>query len=373
MRIGFDAKRAFLNATGLGNYSRNILRALSHYYPDNEYFLYTPAKKTSLFDTKGQHYIINEPAGILNRLSKSYWRSFSLTKQLKSDKLDIFHGLSHELPYDTNKTGIKTVVTIHDLIFLRFPELYRMLDRKIYLKKFKYACENADQVIAISKQTASDIQEFFGTDRSKIEVVYQGCNPAFNREVNNSEKETIRNKYGFPESFILYVGSIEERKNLLSLVKAVNIGKIKLPLVVIGAKTRYFKKVEEYIGRNNISGTYFLESISNEDLPAVYQSAQVFVYPSVFEGFGIPILEALYSGTPVITSKDGCFKEAGGPSSVYIDPDDPEEIAGAIKKVTENSGLRRRMKNDGYEHAMNFNDDKVAKNIMDVYLKVIKK
>jgi len=372
MKIGFDAKRAFFNRSGLGNYSRNLLRSLSLYYPDNQYLLYTTSKNTSLFNLTDQNFIIKEPSGFLNKRLKSYWRSFSLTKQVKRDELNLFHGLSHELPYNIHKSGIKTVVTIHDLIFLRFPGLYKTFDRGIYLKKFKYACKIADLIIAVSKQTANDIQEFFGVDKSLIEVIYQGCNPVFSKEFDDSEKEGIRIKYGFPESYILYVGSIEERKNLLSLIKAINIGKIKLPLVVIGGKTKYFKRIKKFIDQKKIEEIYFLETILNEDLPAIYQLAEVFIYPSVFEGFGIPIIEALYSKTPVITSKNGCFPEAGGPSSVYVDPNNIEEMAEAIKKVIEDSELRQRMIKNGFEYAQNFNDDKVAKNIINSYQKVLK-
>jgi glycosyltransferase involved in cell wall biosynthesis len=371
MRIGFDAKRAFFNASGLGNYSRNLLRALSSHFPDNEYFLYTPSGSTSLFNYSKQKFIVKEPEGFLNNSFKSYWRSFSLAKQVKRDKLDIYHGLSHELPYNIQKTGIKTVVTIHDLIFLRFPDLYKAFDRSIYKKKFKYACEIADLIIAISKQTANDIKQFFGIDESRIKVIYQGCNPVFRKELNNNERSQIINKYGFPESYILYVGTIEERKNLLAVLKAMNTGKIKLPLVVIGRKTSYYKEVKKYVDSNKVKEIYFLESIVNEDLPAIYQQAELFVYPSVFEGFGIPVIESLYSKTPVITSKNGCFPEAGGPSSMYIDPHNVEELAETIKKVIGDHELRRKMINDGYNYACNFNDDIVAKNIINAYKQII--
>ncbi|UCH14117.1 MAG: glycosyltransferase family 4 protein [Bacteroidales bacterium] len=372
MKIGFDAKRAFFNVSGLGNYSRNLLRALKSYFPDNEYILYTPAKKTSLLDYKDKGFIVKEPGGFFNKTFKSYWRSFSLAKQAGTDRLDIYHGLSHELPYNIQKTGIKTVVTIHDLIFLRFPELYKPVDRKIYRKKFKYACEIADLIIAISKQTSNDIKQFFGIDESRIKVIYQGCNPVFRKELDSAERDEIIKKYGFPESYVLYVGTIEERKNLLSLIKALNTGQIKIPLVVIGNRTGYFKRVNEYIEQNNLKNIYFLETISNDELPAIYQKAEVFVYPSVFEGFGIPVIESLYSKTPVITSKHGCFPEAGGPSSLYVDPKNIGELAEAIKKVTEDSALKQKMIADGYNYAMKFNDDVVAGNIMNAYQNLIK-
>ena len=371
MRIGFDAKRAFFNASGLGNYSRNLLRALNSHFPDNEYFLYTPSGRTSLFNHSKQGFIVKEPEGFLNKMFKSYWRSFSLAKQAKRDKLDIYHGLSHELPYNIQKKGIKTVVTIHDLIFLRFPDLYNTFDRKIYLNKFKYACEIADMIIAVSKQTADDIKQFFGINETRIKVIYQGCNPVFRKQLNETEKKEIIKKYGFPGSYILYVGTIEERKNLLSVIKAINVGKIRLPLVVIGSKTSYFKKVKEYIKQNKVKDIYFLETILNEDLPAIYQQAEVFVYPSVFEGFGIPVIESLYSKTPVITSRNGCFPEAGGPSSIYVDPENIEELADAIRKVIEDHKLSQKMIDEGYNYALNFNDDIVAKNIINAYKNIL--
>jgi glycosyltransferase involved in cell wall biosynthesis len=372
MKIGFDAKRAFSNLSGLGNYSRNLLRALQLYYPENEYILYTPSKISTLFSDAGGKFTIKEPEGFISRSLKSYWRSFSLTGVLKRDRPDIFHGLSHELPYNIHKSGIKTVVTIHDLIFLRFPYLYKPADRMIYKRKFSYACEVADLVIAVSRQTANDIKDFFGTDESRIKVIYQACNPVFRKELNKTERgETIK-KYGFPESYILYVGTIEGRKNLLSLLKAMDARKIRLPLLVIGGRTGYYRKVKKYIDRNEKREIYFLETIANEDLPAIYQGAQVFVYPSLFEGFGIPVIEALYSKTPVITSEHGCFPEAGGPSSLYVDPLNAGELGDAIKMVIEDRDLRKKMISDGFDYVQKFNDNTMATGIINAYKGLVK-
>lgn len=372
MKIGFDAKRAFSNLSGLGNYSRNLLRALKSYYPENEYILYTTSKNSTLFSDAGGKFTIKEPEGFINRSFKSYWRSFSLGGQVKRDKPDIFHGLSHELPHNIHKSGIKTVVTIHDLIFLRFPHLYKPADRMIYKRKFRYACQVADLVIAVSRQTANDIKEFFGTDESRIKVIYQSCNPVFRKELNKAERDETIKKYGFPESYILYVGTIEERKNLLSLLKAMDAGKIKLPLVAIGGKTGYYRKVKKYIDRNEKREIYFLESIANEDLPALYQGARVFVYPSLFEGFGIPVIEALYSKIPVITSGHGCFPEAGGPSSLYVDPLNIEELGDAIKKAVGDRDLRKKMVSEGFDHVQKFNDDTMAASIINAYKDLVK-
>ena len=140
MRIGFDAKRAFLNSTGLGNYSRDSIRLLSHFYANNKYFLYTPKeiKNSRLAFLKNRdNTFIRTPQSLLNKTLKSYWRSKSIVSDLFTNKIDIYHGLSHELPLGIEKTSIKTVVTIHDLIFIRYPHLFKLIDRKIYNKKLR--------------------------------------------------------------------------------------------------------------------------------------------------------------------------------------------------------------------------------------------
>ncbi|NJK85897.1 MAG: glycosyltransferase family 4 protein [Bacteroidales bacterium] len=260
---------------------------------------------------------------------------------------------------------------MHDLIFFRYPKLYNPADRVIYRKKFGYACKVAHKIVSVSKQTANDLIEFLGVNPERIEVVYQGCNTAFEIEKSIDEKNEVRKKYGLPGEFILYVGTIEERKNLLGLVKAIYEGNIDVPLVAIGRKTDYFRQVQEFITNHKVANIIFIDTLKNEDLPAMYQMAKVFVYPSFFEGFGIPILESLQSGTPVITSKGGCFPESGGSSSCYIDPLNSEEIADNLKKILSDTNLRNHMIDEGRKYARNFSDEKIAANMMNVYQKTL--
>jgi glycosyltransferase involved in cell wall biosynthesis len=367
MRIGFDAKRAFFNKSGLGSYSRNLIQGLAEKFPEHDYILYTPGLNFDLFEPKDSCIKVKGPARPLHRIFRSYWRSFYLSRQLQKDHIDIYHGLSHELPYNYPKKHVRSIVTIHDLIFLRLPHLYRLLDRTVYEKKFRYSCEVSDRIVAVSRQTAEDIVEFFGISPDKIDVVYQGCNPVFNTEVSLIEKEILRMKYLLPKSFILYVGTIEERKNLLTLIKALHFGKIDMPLVVIGKPTSYLNKVIEFIERHSLINIIFCDIVQNQDLPGIYQLADLFVYPSIFEGFGIPILEALYSRVPVITSRGSSLTEVGGTYTIYIDPNNVEEIAAAIKKVLFDKDLQERMIAEGYQHARNFDPEKVTANIMQVY------
>lgn len=371
MRIGFDAKRAFFNKSGLGSYSRNLIQGLTDNFPDNEYILYTPALSDELFEPKHKSIRIKAPEKFMHRMFRPYWRSFYLSEQLVNDGIEIYHGLSHELPYNLNKKAVRSVVTIHDLIFLRLPHMYRFVDRFIYTRKFKYACRVADRIIAVSRQTADDVVEFFRIPDEKIDVVHQGCNPLFHTEVPLVEKEILRMKYLLPRSFILYVGTIEERKNLLTLIKALHYGKIDMPLVVIGKPTPYLNKVIEFIERHSLINIIFCDIVHNQDLPGIYQIADLFVYPSIFEGFGIPILEALYSKVPVITSRASSMTEVGGKYTVYVDPTNVEEMAAAIKKVLDNRELQEKMITEGIRHAQNFNPDRVTANVMEVYKKVL--
>ncbi|MFO7658041.1 MAG: glycosyltransferase family 1 protein [Bacteroidales bacterium] len=366
MRIGFDAKRAFSNLSGLGNYSRNLLCSLQKYYPENQYYLYSAKTNQSVFNTSDGRFIIRRPENRLQEWFTSYWRTFSVAGLLVKDGIDIYHGLSHELPVGKDKQ-FKTVVTIHDLIFLRYPNLYKWADRLIYRRKFEHACRNATRIVAVSNQTAVDIEHFFKIGREKIEVVYQGCNPAFFENIDENIQSLIKQKYGLPHDYVLFVGTIEERKNLLGLIKAMHIARIDAPLVVIGRKTGYFTRVDEYIRQHRLTNIRFYDMINNEDLPAIYQMAALFVYPSVFEGFGIPITEALASGTPVITTKGGCFEEAGGPGSVYVSAQDATEMAATLKLVLNSNELRQSMAKAGLEHARNFTPEKTALNMMEVY------
>ena len=367
MKIGFDAKRAFLNSSGLGYYSRNLLNALMKFHSENDYFLYTPKKNFRFVPEKSSQFIIKSPESQLAKIYSSYWRTKLISKQISNDKLDIYHGLSGELPINIRKTRASSVVTIHDLIFVRFPEYYKSIDRKIYLKKAKHACQVAEKIISISNQTKDDIVNFLQVDPTKIEVIYQGCNPIFEKEATEEDRSIVKNQFHLPKDYLLYVGTIEKRKNLLNLIMSIHHHKISMPLVVIGSKTDYYKSVQNYILKNNLNGIIFLNNIPNEELPVFYQEASCLIYPSVFEGFGIPVLEALFSGTPVITSKGSCFNEAGGPNSIYIDPENVEEIGSAIIEVLSNEKLRESMKIKGLEYAQNFREAQVAQNYTSMY------
>lgn len=380
MRIAFDAKRAYQNNTGLGNYSRSLIEALAKNYPANEYYLMAP-KQTDMFSIQGMNNVCTVlPHGIFKSLS-SLWRSKYVTRDLKKIGIDIYHGLSNEIPSGIQHTSVKSVVTIHDLIFERYPKQYKPIDVAIYRKKFGLACKNADKIIAISEQTKQDIIEFYKTPEHKIEVCYQSCNPVFEKQLSDAEKKSIQKKYNLPDTYFLYVGSVIERKNLLSICKALHTlkGSINIPLVVIGnGNNHYLQTVKQYITDNNLVPDIIFLSENDvaktdsdfknaNDFPAIYQSATAMIYPSIFEGFGIPILEALWSGLPVITSNLSCMPETGGNAAIYIDPYNIDELANAMQKVAGDKELQKQMKQKGFAHAQKFTPARCAEAVMQVY------
>lgn len=375
-KIGFDAKRAAQNKTGLGNYSRFVIESLAEAIPVGRYLLYVPHPgKTACMDNLLQRYNVDmrcPRTGFWKRL-RSLWRVWGVTADFEQDRIRLFHGLSNELPLNIRKARrVRSIVTIHDLIFLRHPEYYPYIDRKIYAYKFRKACQNADRIIAVSQCTKQDIIDFFHIPEEKIDVVYQGCDASFKRPVDAEKKESIRRKYRLPEQYILYVGSIEERKNLMLLAQALPFLPDETKVIAVGKRTRYANKVETFLRRNKLEHRMRLISdVPFDDLPAFYQMASVFVYPSKFEGFGIPLLEALNSGTPAIGATGSCLEEAGGPHSLYVSPTDARALAQAINRTLTEPGLREKMITEGKEYATNFEPERIATEIMTVYEKVI--
>ena len=259
-------------------------------------------------------------------------------------------------------------MTIHDLLFLRFPAGYKPIDRWIYNFKFKRACRNADRIIAVSHFTKQEIIDNYGICPDKIDVVYQGCDPQFRQTVSNEQKTVIRELHHLPPRYILYIGSIERRKNLLLLAKAMRRVHPSVPAIAIGRRTEYTAEVEKFLDENHLKNRLrIIHSIPFEHLPAIYQMATVFVYPSRCEGFGIPMLEALCSGVPAVGCTGSCLEEAGGPDSAYVSPDNPDELADTLNDILNDGERRERMIQRGRAYAEKFRDEQLVKSLLDVY------
>lgn len=361
-QIAFDAKRAYHNHRGLGNYSRDVIRLLTTYAPENDYLLF--ARPTDRYSFP--HTTTVAPKGLWAWMP-SLWRTFGCVKQMLD--VDIYWGLSGELPFGIDKTGVKTIVTIHDLIFLRYPELYSTGYRRLFTRKVHYALQVAHVIVAISEQTKQDLIRFFGVDESRIQVVYQGCNNRFREPVSEQQMTQVKHRYSLPEHYLLAVGAIEPRKNLRTLIQAIATAHIDLPLVAVGGKSAYAAQLAEQARTLGVD-LRMVHDLPFEDLPAVYKMADVFCYPSLFEGFGIPILEAMCIGTPVVTSTGSCFAETGGEAALYADPMQPEQIGAQLKRVLTDKTLRDTMVAQGHQQAERFTDENVAKNLKKIITQI---
>ncbi len=372
MNIGIDAKRIFFNHSGLGNYSRRFCIALARNLPDDRFHLYSPKTVPSgnpyLDETTRDNVRIVLPENNLYRLMNgSLWRSALITKQIQKDKIDIYYGLSNEIPFGIRKQALKKIVVIHDLIFLRYPELYPPADVFFYKKKTRYAAMYADHIIAASEQTKQDIIDFYGVNPERITVLYP-CSAAMFYE---GEPEDSGQFFAPPGKYIISIGAITPRKNLLKTVMALDRIKDRfdLDLVVIGTATglgkKYLGKIMEYISKHNLSGrVHFLGNVPYNFVPDLCRNAEMMIYPSQFEGFGMPIVEGLFSGIPVITSKGGCFPEAGGDAAIYIDPSNEKEISSWIETIMNSPELRKNLAEKGLAYAERFKQKNIEDEII---------
>ncbi len=223
--------------------------------------------------------------------------------------------------------------------------------------------------LPVSK-TAEDVIDFLKVDRSKVAVLYQGCHSNFKKSLSVEEINAVKARYSLPQQYILNVGTIEERKNVLVLVKALALlsKELRKPLVIVGRPSAYKKQVVDQAKHLGVvDWIIFLHNVPFADLPAIYQGAQIFVYPSLFEGFGIPLVEALASSVPVITSIGSCFSEAAGPGSIYVNPDSEEELVFQLKRVLADEQLRQQMIITGKRHLAQFEPGVISQRLNNIY------
>lgn len=373
MTIGFDAKRAFHNKTGLGNYSRTLISSLAKIYQHDNFVLFNP-KSSTLFQYKENNIIEIQPKSIFNKWLPAIWRSFTIC-HLLNKRIDIYHGLSNELPFGIQSKKVKKVVSIHDIIFEYYPNQYNKFDVWMYRLKFKYACKVADKIIAISEATKNDIIEKYHIDAHKIEVCYQSYDPRFLIKQDANLQTYIAKKYKLNKPYFLSVGSLIARKNVMHVCKAFNklIQTYDIELVIIGKGNSYKQVILQYLLDHQISNrVHFLEDHFNsseiyDDLPQLYQQAKALVYPSFKEGFGIPILEAMASGTAVITSNISSLYEIGNHAALCIDPSNVESIADAMKQILNDETYRQNLISKGYIRLKQFSNDIAAEQTMQVY------
>lgn len=284
---------------------------------------------------------------------------------------ELFHATEHLLPPFTD---IPTVLTVHDLVFERYPQYHKAWNYVFLKSAMPLFCRRATAIIAVSEATKADLQALYGLEPTKITVIPEAAAPHFTPQPAE-RVEAVRRRYGLPPRYILSVGTIEPRKNLSRLVDAcepiLQLG-LSDGLVIVGSKgwlyEEFFKHLAELPWRDKVILPGF---IADEDLPAVYSGALVTVQPSLWEGFGLPVLEAMACGSPVCASNTSSLPEVGGEAAHYFDPTDTEAISSSLVEVLRDSALRQEMRQRGLERAATFSWRSTAERTLALYERVL--
>ncbi|MFC2163457.1 glycosyltransferase family 4 protein [Acidobacteriota bacterium] len=371
MRIGFDVRPFLKEETGVGIYFKNLLFALSRLDKDNHYYLFSSSWKDRFSQNKIPQFErlnfrdFKFPVRLINHLwYRLGWPS--LDKFFKTE-LDLTHSPT-PLPLPTKG---KKIVTVYDLFFLDFPELGNREARRHFSHKMGDSLKKADGIVTISQFTKDQVLQRFTLDAAKVHVVHLGVSHDSWTSVTQDEIETVRKRYNLPPSFILFVGAFEPRKNLIRLleaVKTVHDTREKIPLVLVGRagqdSTRLVTKIEELNLQEHV---VFLGYMEERDLRCVYRLATLFVFPSLREGFGLPLLEAMVSHTPIAASMAPALPEILQNAALFFDPNDPEDIAEKITRLLNDEELQEALIAKGRQRVLDFSWDKTAEKTLAIY------
>ena len=336
IKIGLDAQHIVSNGAGRGSYGRTLVGGLATTDDSLDLSLYAPdSGRDDLRQqiAEGDCARFCYPRGP-QLLGKSHWQQHGIVGQMSRDGIEVYHGLAGELPKGLGKAGIRSVVTIHDMLFMRQPEYFSKAEVKRLTSAFQHVIAEADHIVAVSEEVLCDICRFGEIDDSRVSVVYPDCAPRFTTDIHCSRLWQARDRYDLPDRYILSVGTIEERKNQLQAVKALHHLPEDVSLVIVGRSTPYADEIWEYQHSNGLpTRVVMLHDVPDAHLPAIYRMAEAFVYPSRYEGFALPIVEAIRTGIPVVACTGAGMEEAGGPHSLYVAPDDDAAMADALAQV----------------------------------------
>lgn len=350
MKIGFDAKRFFFNHSGLGNYSRQLLESLFQHHPEHEYVLYVDRldaldhahpEALRILKQYGEQGIVGKkksPYTLMLVNAPKWWRIWGMGKRAAEDGVEVFHGLSNELPWDLPKS-IKSICTIHDVLFKEFPGYYKWWDRVIYHFKSKRAIDLASHLVMTSRATQSQVEHYYPNSKLKSSVIYQGVDEVFFKVSNEPDNQGIVNPY------FVYQSSFTNRKNHLALLEAFALiqKQTQWNLMLIGLEGSTLKDVRAAVGRLSLSNRVTCRvDVSKEEMIGLVKAASGFVYPSMNEGFGIPLGEALAANLPMAVSRIPVFHELGEEMPVYFHPNKPDEMAEAMIRITQSEEQTRQ-------------------------------
>jgi glycosyltransferase involved in cell wall biosynthesis len=340
MRIGIDATAVPLQRTGAGNYILNLVQALARMDRSNEYVVFGKAAHEAELSLEGPNFrfVGRDFAGRGVRLA---WEQFGLPRQVRSHRLDVLHSPHYTMPL---RHQARSVVTFCDMTFLLHPDLHQAVKRVFFPAMMRLSARRADRLIAISESTRDDLVRLWGVECSRIATIPLAADAKYRPSSPEAIAETCRRHGLNPGDYVLYVGMLEPRKNVNRLVEAFGKAAKDLPgvdLVIVGRRgwmyDEIFAQVEALSLQQRVRFTGY---VASEDLPALYGGARLFAYPSKYEGFGLPVLEAMSCGTPVVTTNVSSMPEVAGDAAVLVEPDDVIGLAAALVRVAGDHALR---------------------------------
>ena len=375
MNIAIDATILRRQNSGTGFYIINLITGLLEVDEDNEYIIFGDKEIINKLVYINKKNFTLENAKFKSRVIRVFWQLFVLPFKLKKLKINVLHSTNYITPLF--KFNFKIIVTIHDLTFFLFPEMFTITKRLLFKFLVPFFIKRSDEIIVPSESTKEDILRLFKINQEKIAVTFESYPAYYNSEINKLNSKAILEKYGIIKNYFLFVGMIEPRKNILSILKAfVELdSELDEDLVIVGRKGWHYKEIEKFMDdikdkklKNKIIFTGF---VSELELVSLYQNATIFIYPSFYEGFGIPPLEAMICGAPVITSNTSSLPEVVGDAAIKINPYDYLELKEAIKFLKNNPQKRVELIKKGKNQAKKFSLNNFAINTINVYKKSI--
>lgn len=370
MRIGIDIRILSMlsDRAGLYQHTYNLVSNLLKINHENDYLLLSTSRGPDLEGIPEKN-LLKLPAKITVPLLEK----LSLPVELLTGRLDIFHGPCFFVPRCLN---CKSIVTVHDLMALRHPDFLTPESEYFFKRRLK-AAKRANAVIAVSDFTKKEIMELLKIEEGRIRVIHNGIDRSFRPMEDGAMIEVVKAKYGIRGHYFLFVGNIEPKKNIESLLRACVLLRrstnFRYPLLIVGKKALGFKSVWKIVQDLQAEKeTIFTDVVDNNELPYLYSGAEIFIFPSLFEGFGMPVIEAMACGTPVVASNRSSIPEIAGDAALLVDPLNIDGIAEAMYNLLSDQYLKKRLVEKGLKRAMAFSWEKAVRETLELYREVAK-
>ncbi len=385
MRIGINGYYLTTKYSGIGQYSSNLLHALSEIDKKNKYYIFVPNEVEWDFGDNFKQIVIRPfPFFEKTFFNRFCWEEYQLGNAIKKYRIDVFHGLYQSLPKGSENIG--NVVTIHDAIPWRFPFERKQFSYRVYSDYRKDLVQKrAKKAITISETSKLDFATIYDMKPETIEVTYESVDPSFSKKFSNEQKSEFKKKYSIDKNYILYTGGLKRHKNLRMLIKSfailVNEYGYKGDLFILGAVRKnmaisqfiYYRveDLEKYVKMKNLNKRVrFFGGIPQDDMALFMQEAECFISLSLYEGFGLPVLEAMTSGTPSVLSNLGAYPEIAQDGGLFVYPYGPHRVAQALNSILSNKNLSEDLKNKGLRRSSFFDSKKIATRVLEIYQEV---